>query len=165
MVDFSIAEIMERVNKTAIEHGWWDHDTEKRPIRKFDCPECDGTGVVYERTLSMNYTEIVYTVQCKVCHGIGFIIENNRNFGEICQLISGEINEAHEEFRDGHHFSEIYYSPEGKPEGITVELVDAFIRIADFIQMNGLQQIFMRALEEKAAYNETRPYRHGGKLS
>lgn len=81
--------------------------------------------------------------------------------GDRLMLMVSELAEALEEFRDGRAVS-LVYEKNGKPEGIPVELADVVIRIADFC---GLYAIDLEsALELKLAYNETRPYRHGGKV-
>ena len=80
----------------------------------------------------------------------------------LLMLIVSEISEALEEHRHGRAPDEIWYTAEGKPEGVPVELADAVIRICD---MCGKWNIpLVRALVEKAAYNQTRPHRHGGKV-
>lgn len=84
-----------------------------------------------------------------------------RNFGEIIALFHTEISEAFEAYRAGRDLDEIYTSDNGKPEGIPIELADLLIRIADFC---GYYDIPLEAaLQQKLAYNQTRPYRHGGK--
>ena len=84
-----------------------------------------------------------------------------RNFGEILALWHSEISEVLEEWRDGHALDEIYFGPTGKPEGIPVEIADLMIRIADVCKHYGIP--IVRAIQVKAIYNESRPYRHGGK--
>lgn len=49
-----------------------------------------------------------------------------------------------------------------KPEGIAVELADCIIRILDWAGKEGMDMESI--INEKMAYNRTRPYRHGGKL-
>lgn len=86
-----------------------------------------------------------------------------KSFGETIALIHTEISEAFEEYRNGHAPDEVYFNPEHpeKPEGIPVEMADAVIRILDWAESEGvnLQQVILN----KMAYNETRPYMHGGK--
>lgn len=76
---------------------------------------------------------------------------------KLC-LIHSEISEALEQYRDN---KPDIYDEEGKPEGIAVELADAIIRILDLAGFMGWD--IENALLIKMAYNEKRPYRHGGK--
>lgn len=50
-----------------------------------------------------------------------------------------------------------------KPEGIPSELADIIIRVLDICGTHGID--IASAIADKMAYNETRSYRHGGKLS
>lgn len=88
--------------------------------------------------------------------------EDDRNFGEVCMLITSEVAEAFEEYRNGHLPDEIYLE-NGKPEGVPVELADVIIRCLDFMHSAGID--IDAAMQQKMAYNEMRPYRHGGKLA
>lgn len=107
--------------------------------------------------------------------------ENERSALEIQMLIVSEIAEATEEVRAGKppvyfnirpaSFGEaspgITTDPEhpqsdGKPEGEAIELVDAMIRTMDYFGKKGWD--LEKLLEMKQAYNQKRPYRHGGKL-
>jgi NTP pyrophosphatase (non-canonical NTP hydrolase) len=73
-------------------------------------------------------------------------------------LIHSELGEALEEVRSGRFRA---YVEDGKPEGMVVELADAAIRIMDLC--GGLGLDLEEALRMKAAYNEGRPYKHGGR--
>lgn len=92
----------------------------------------------------------------------GWYEGENINVGEKLALIHAEISEALEEYRKGEACMGIYYE-EGKhkPEGFAVEMIDAIIRILDLCEH--LKIDLDEALRTKHAYNETRPYRHGGK--
>lgn len=107
--------------------------------------------------------------------------EEERTFGDRIALITSELSEALEEFRNGHHFTEVYFvhaedcpmHPRElidptcpldcvvKPEGVMVELADAFIRILDWVEAEGGD--LGSVVNLKMLYNETRPHRHGGK--
>jgi len=86
--------------------------------------------------------------------------EREKPFPEVIALCHSELSEALEEYRNNRRLDEVYVI-DGKPEGIPVELADCMIRILDFCGMYGID--IDKALEDKAAYNEGRPYKHGGK--
>jgi hypothetical protein len=109
-------------------------------------------------------------------------------YGNKLMLMVGEINEGHDELRNGKGVREIYY-PEvplpaslvyeagaekarelineynkdkpKKPEGLPTELADAVIRIADFCESEGID--LEAAIQLKLAYNRSRGFKHGGK--
>lgn len=100
--------------------------------------------------------------------------DTDRNFGEQIALMHSELSEALEEYRNRHGFSTVYYSGGGfisnhptegcrKPEGIPVELADVLIRIFDTCGRYGID--LEEALKIKMEYNDTRPYKHGGKMA
>lgn len=81
-----------------------------------------------------------------------------RRDGELFALIHSEISEAVEAARTGNQKSKVV------PEITEVEeeLADAIIRIMDMAYAKKYN--LPMALILKMKYNETRPYRHGGKL-
>jgi len=85
--------------------------------------------------------------------------EKERSAGEALMLMVTELSEAMEAWREG--------SPESEKipgfSQVEEELADAIIRILDFAGGHHLDM--EGALEAKMAFNETRPYRHGGKLA
>lgn len=88
--------------------------------------------------------------------------EKPRPVPECLCLIHSEISEALEEYRKG--YAAVTYNGEGnKPEGMPVELADAVIRIMDLCEYLSID--LAAAIKAKMAYNETRPYRHGGKIA
>lgn len=89
--------------------------------------------------------------------------KGTRNFGELMALVHSEVSEALEEYRDRRGTQEIHYSDKGKPEGIPIELADVLIRVLDICGAYDID--IEHALRLKMAYNESRPWRHGGKAA
>lgn len=87
-----------------------------------------------------------------------------KTFTEALLLIVSEVSEATEEYRNGKGINETYYNPEKptKPEGIPSELIDIVIRVFDLCAEYDIDIDSM--IQEKMAYNESRTFRHGGKL-
>lgn len=81
----------------------------------------------------------------------------NRNKGELIALMHSELSEALEALRNGDPESE---KTPGHSQ-VAEELADAVIRIMDYASAFNLD--LGRAIVDKAAYNTTRPHRHGGK--
>lgn len=93
--------------------------------------------------------------------------DKERKFDEWIALFHTELSEAYEEYRNGHGLTEVYYNEDGsnptKPEGIPIELADELIRILHFANKYGID--LDKMIELKMEYNDSRPYRHGGKVS
>lgn len=89
-------------------------------------------------------------------HGFG-----KQTFGEDIALIHSELSEALEEFRIGRKPDESYVTITGKPEGVPSELADVVIRILGMCARHEID--IADAIIRKMAYNETRPFMHGGK--
>ena len=82
-----------------------------------------------------------------------------RNFGEVVALMHSELSESLEHYREGNPL--VFIDPNGKPDGMAVELIDCVIRIFDTLHELGVN--VEEVLDMKMEYNESRPYRHGGK--
>lgn len=85
--------------------------------------------------------------------------EQPRSVGEVLMLMVTELSEAMEAYRSGN-------PPSSKITGFSQmeeELADVVIRLLDFAGAYDLD--IEGALTAKMDYNETRPYRHGGKLA
>lgn len=83
--------------------------------------------------------------------------DHHRPLTETTMLIVTELAEAVEEERNGN--PEIWYGPDGKPEGVDVELVDALIRLLDLMGARGTD--VDAVMSKKLAYNAARPAKHG----
>jgi len=88
--------------------------------------------------------------------------ETERELGTILMLCVSELSEALEEYRKGYAPDHVYYSEGAKPEGVPIELADTIIRILDYCGHAGID--IQSILYEKLVYNNTRSYRHGGKV-
>jgi NTP pyrophosphatase (non-canonical NTP hydrolase) len=84
---------------------------------------------------------------------------------KLC-LIHSEVSEALEEARqpdfkepNSRPVLKLVYVKNGKPEGIGIELADAFIRILDLAESLGIDMEDMVVM--KSRYNENRPHKHG----
>lgn len=109
-----------------------------------------------------------------------------RNVGELIALLHSEVSEAFEAYRNDEPPLWYEYAagrrsnqpslPEhdvylgdtnpdgivlGKPQGIASELADVIIRVLDMADEHEIPLV--QAILDKHAYNQTRPYRHGGK--
>jgi len=85
--------------------------------------------------------------------------ETSRSEGEALMLMVTELSEAMEALRDGSPASDRIPGFSKVEE----ELADVIIRILDFAGGRGLD--LEGAVAAKMRFNESRPYRHGGKLA
>jgi NTP pyrophosphatase (non-canonical NTP hydrolase) len=92
--------------------------------------------------------------KCEEAHGFR---EGEYNFAEKLALTHGELSEALEYFRKGNGPSD--HIPEFS--GVEEEFADVFIRLFSISQYYKLR--LGPAIIAKMLFNESRPYRHGGK--
>lgn len=78
---------------------------------------------------------------------------------EVLMKMVTELAEAMEEYRNK---KPSFYVEAGKPEGIEIELADCVIRIMDSFGEYGWD--LERAIRTKMEFNETRSFKHGGKV-
>src|SRR5574342_35729 len=88
--------------------------------------------------------------------------DEKKPFSDDIALMHTELSEAFEEYRNGYGITEIRIE-KGKPEGIPIELADVVIRILHFSDKYGID--LNSAIDQKMEYNQTRPYKHGGKIT
>lgn len=89
---------------------------------------------------------------------------DNHNIPEKLMLIVSEVAEALEDYRKdamGVTVPPYTGSAPGKPLGFPTELADAVIRIGDLCGFLGID--LDAVVQQKMAYNATRPHRHGNK--
>jgi hypothetical protein len=112
------------------------------------------------RTINEIAADIAFTSKSK-----GFDAPNMENINQKLLLAVSEICEAQEQLRDGYGLNEIYYETdprktvEPKPEGFPIELADAIIRLFHIGHAVGID--LNAVIEQKIAYNKTRPEKHG----
>ena len=85
--------------------------------------------------------------------------ESPRATGEVLMLVVTELAEAMEAYRTGNPESDKLPGFSRMEE----ELADTIIRLLDLAEERGFR--LEQAVLAKMAYNDGRPYRHGGKLA
>lgn len=89
----------------------------------------------------------------------GWRPDPSRTFGDDIALIHSEVSEALEAYRI--RGVDEYTDPDGKPDDVGSEFADVLIRLLDASAAYGID--LEAEYERKMAYNEKRPWRHGGK--
>lgn len=82
-------------------------------------------------------------------------------FGDTMALLHSEVSEALEAYRDW-GLADATIGEGLKPEGVGSEFADVLIRLLDDCDRYGVDLRF--EFERKMAYNEKRPYQHGGRI-
>lgn len=83
---------------------------------------------------------------------------------EDIALMHSELSEALEDIRAGLPLNVLHYEekqPTAKPYGVPSEMADVVIRVFHFCAKHGID--LDKVVSEKMAYNDSRPYKHGGK--
>jgi NTP pyrophosphatase (non-canonical NTP hydrolase) len=90
--------------------------------------------------------------------------DDPQTFPTLLCLVHSEVSEALEDYRKNAMPTQLWKSCTGdkKPSGIPSELADIIIRVMDLCGLYGID--IDKAVKEKLQYNESRPYRHGGKV-
>ena len=83
---------------------------------------------------------------------------------EDIALMHSELSEALEELRGNRKPSSLYFNEDKplKPEGVPAELADVLIRVFHFAGKHNID--LAEAVARKMLYNESRPFKHGGKV-
>lgn len=142
MPEITITGLVARSHGLALQKGWyetWPDGTAK--VTAINVPE--KLALIHSEVSEAleEFRSHGVRVRCSDCNGTGSIEADS------CGCYGG--------------FHEFYFGDGRKPEGFVVELADAVIRIADLCGALGLD--LAAAIEIKHAYNESRPFRHGGK--
>lgn len=85
--------------------------------------------------------------------------DRQRPFSADVALLHTEVCEAYEAFRSGE--MKTWFTDEGEPVGMPVELADILIRLIDTADRYDVDLV--GEVKTKLAWNARREYRHGGK--
>jgi NTP pyrophosphatase (non-canonical NTP hydrolase) len=160
-------DLAQRIHKWSVEKGWWPKPTAnlKRLVASAQADMQNGYSIeaMHERFLGINFE--IETIEKEM---------RRLKFFEKVALMHTELSETLEEVRNGRDYREIYKqtipSTDGmpphstnKPEGVPIELADVIIRILDTAAEYNID--LESAINAKLIYNNSRPFRHGGKLA
>ena len=114
-----------------------------------------------EEKFNVRFVFEILTEDCKrIADEHGF---TDATPAEDIALMHSELSEALEDIREGSigHWRG-YSTANGKPCGVPSELADVVIRVMHFCGKHGIN--LGAAVLEKMQYNESRPFKHGGKV-
>lgn len=139
-----ISTLARKVSKTAHEHGWWS--------------DKDG------KTVERNMGEMMMLMVCEVAEGMEAWRDGEPDLW-YQYLNSTTKYDVHERYAEDVYVGDANEGELvlGKPCGVATEFADVIIRILDTCETMDIP--VAEAIVRKMAYNETRPYRHGGKLA
>lgn len=131
----NLNQLAREIHKTAVEHGWWENPPSFGEVVALCHSELSEALEEYRNENPMEWYECMdYECPCD---------------GETCASWDHAENKC------------AYNRRKDKPEGIAVEMADCLIRILDWAAYAGVDMEGI--VRRKMAYNNTRPYRHGGK--
>lgn len=145
-IDFGgLNGLRDRIHATAKEKGWWEDERDLGTILMLCVTELAEALEEYRNGHSP--TEVYYRHKHPIT-------------GE--EIITDTYISVFPKYtREESYIAEPLKSY-GKPEGVPVELADCIIRILDFCGYTGID--IQDVLHQKLDYNDTRSYKHGGKI-
>ena len=157
----SIQEWQQRIHARNVQKGFYDYEQDIRLVsdlldRCYRAAMIEGLATIGDEPVKAEISLSEYWALARI------VKDYERSMIERKMLlIIGEIIEAHEELRNNHAPSEVYFKPESpkKPEGFPIEMADAQIRLLDLMEALKLSTEFY--VEMKHEFNETREHRHG----
>jgi len=139
-----IKDLVKQAHENAVKHGWWEK------------PKSPGELLVLIHSeVSEALEEIRNGHQMNETYYSGKITSDEI----LCYKTI--IIEGKSKSKFGLKEGSLPFIEINKPEGVPSELADIVIRVFDMCGYYGID--LYAAIKEKMAYNESRPYKHGGK--
>lgn len=143
----TLAGLARAAHQTAVDKGWWNSFMDT-----YGLIYPDAAAKAIPEKIALIHSELSEALEeyraGRVAHGIYYRDENGLDHDATCAWTHCPVGGALEKL---------------KPEGFGVEMADAVIRIMDLCAV--LEIDLQDCIEKKMAYNQTRPYRHGGKVA
>ncbi len=146
--DLSIRYLAFASERIAREHGWWEDDD--RDMGNLLMLVVTELAEAFEEIRDNRDRELIYADLHSASFWVRIFIRFKKGFMPL---------------RNISPYQDEWIEQNIKPEGFMVEIADVMIRLFDFIEHYKLTPVLLRALRLKLAFNEGRPYRHGGKAS